>query len=118
MELSSSPKTGTVREQTDIVQEGQRKSFHMGEQFVGQFNNGDATPRVQDVECWICGSGVVTITDFLFGQNGQTIRLLGNANTTIQNGTKIKTNTGADKTLADNIVYRFTRFNNTWYEAE
>lgn len=115
---SRSSQVGTVRSETDQVVEGQHKSFHMGEQHVGQFNNGDAIPRVQDVECWICGASVVTITDFLFGQNGQTIRLLGNANTTITNGTKIKTNTGANKVLANNKVYSFTRFNDTWYEAE
>lgn len=118
MESSNLQKAGTVREQTNKVQEGQNRSFHLTEQHVGQFNNGDTIPRIQDVECWICGGTVVTITDFLFGQNGQTIKILGKANTTIKNNTKIKTNTGADKTLSNDKVYRFTRFNNIWYEAE
>lgn len=62
-------------------------------------------------------SGAKSITDFKNGQSGQTIRLLAlDNNTTIVNGTSIKTNTGADKLLSPNKVYRFTYYNNVWYE--
>lgn len=61
-------------------------------------------------------SSATTITDFTGGVMGQEIKLLGDADVTIDDGALIKTNTGADKTLAANKIYRFTRWNDVWYE--
>lgn len=115
-EKESPKKLGTERIQIDQLDEGQRSYFKQDKLFVGKFKSADATPNVQDIEAWICHATVVVITNFRNGQNGQTIRLLGNANNTITHGTKIFTNTGANKVLAANKVYTFTMFNNLWYE--
>lgn len=109
-------KLGTIREQTDVIDEGQRTYQRQERIFASKFKSGDATPSIQDANAWACGTGVVVITKFRNGQNGQTIKLLGHANTTITHGTNIFTNTGANKVLAANKVYTFTMFNNLWYE--
>lgn len=58
----------------------------------------------------------VTLTDFTNGQIGQEIKVRGDGQTTAQNGTRIFTNTGANKLLAANRVYTFTLFGTTWVE--
>jgi hypothetical protein len=85
--------------------------------FVGTFVVSDTTPSVLNVNTWICNNtGAVTITNFTDGQNGQSIRVYGDGYTTIQNGTNIFTNIGADKLLATQAIYRFTFINSYWYE--
>ena len=75
------------------------------------------TPSVANLETWIAANtGAVTITNFMKGAVGQRIKILGDGFTTIANNTVIKTNTGANKLLAVNKVYRFTYINNIWYE--
>lgn len=74
------------------------------------------TPSVKNLRFFKCHTTPTTITDFVDGQQCQDITLLGTGNTTITNGTKIKTNTGANKVLTANKVYRFTRYDNVWYE--
>jgi hypothetical protein len=75
------------------------------------------TPSVLNVERMkLANTGSITITDFLYGQNGQEITLLGDGYTTIANNTKIKTSIGSSKLLATNLVYRFIRFDGVWYE--
>ncbi len=64
----------------------------------------------------LSNTGAVTVTDLLYGQNGQEVSLLGDGNTTIAHGTPMKTNTGANKLMAANRVYRFVRFDGVWYE--
>lgn len=45
--------------------------------------------------------------------------VVGGAGTvTIQDGTNIMTNTGANKNMTNDIVYRFRMLNNIWYETE
>lgn len=63
-------------------------------------------------------TGAITVTEFQKGFIGQRIFILGDGFTTIQNNATIKTNTGADKLLDANKVYRFTNFNNVWIEDE
>jgi hypothetical protein len=55
-------------------------------------------------------SDPVTVTDFSKGANGQRIYVLGDGQMTIEHGTFIFTNTGANKLLVTDIVYRFTFF--------
>lgn len=75
------------------------------------------TPSVERRTRFTCvNTGAVTVTDFLNGSDGQEIVLLGDGFTTVQHGTNIFTSTAANKLLAANKVYRFTRFNNKWYE--
>jgi len=57
-----------------------------------------------------------SITNFLFGQDGQEIKILGDGSTTITHGTFIKTNTAANKLLVVDKVYTFTLFSVVWIE--
>jgi hypothetical protein len=57
-----------------------------------------------------------TVTAFTGGVQGQSLRIVGSANVTIQNNSTIKTNTGADKPLAANQVYTFTLAGGVWRE--
>ncbi len=75
-----------------------------------------ATPSVRNVRVWSCSGAVVTITNFLDGTDNHPISILGDGNTTVSNNATIKTNTGANKLLGANKVYRFTLINNIWYE--
>lgn len=52
----------------------------------------------------------ITVTDFLNGAAGQRIYILGDGNMTIEHGTFIFTNTGANKLLLADIIYKFTFF--------
>lgn len=70
----------------------------------------DVQPDVTNLTS-IIGSGiVVTITDFLGGVDSHQLSILGDGTTTISHNARIATNTGANKLLATNKVYRFTYF--------
>lgn len=53
----------------------------------------------------------VTIDTILHGQNGQSIAILGDGNTTISVD-------AINKLLAADIVYRFMYINSVWYEED
>lgn len=77
----------------------------------------DTTPTVKNNELWIANNtGAVTVTQFDEGAEGQPINILGDGFTTIANNANIKTNTGANKLLAANRLYKFVRINSIWYE--
>lgn len=77
----------------------------------------DTTPDISNKNTLIClNVGVVNVTNFDGGIDGQTISLLGDGFTTIINGATIKTNTGVNKLLVVNKVYRFTLFTSVWVE--
>lgn len=83
---------------------------------VSRFGIGVLTPSVSNCEYWICGGTVVSITNFKDGSDGQNLHILGDGNTTIVNNANIITNTGANKLLTNNKIYRFTYLNKTWIE--
>jgi hypothetical protein len=62
-------------------------------------------------------SSATTVTGFSHPVTGQSVKLLGNSNVTMQNNSTIVTNTGADKTLATDRVYEFTYYNGKWFES-
>lgn len=62
-------------------------------------------------------TAATTITNFAGGAEGQHMRVIGNANITIANGTSIKTSTGANVTMVANKIYSFTYFHGVWYGA-
>jgi hypothetical protein len=76
------------------------------------------TPTINGAEFVIGGGIVVSITNFLGGINGQDLKILGDGTTTLVHGTYIKTNTGANKLLAANKIYRLTYLDSAkiWYE--
>jgi hypothetical protein len=76
-----------------------------------------ATPSVSNLTIFKgSNTGPVTVTQFMNGQEGQVISILGDGNMTIANGALIKTNNGINKLLLINKIYRFTRISNVWYE--
>lgn len=79
----------------------------------------DTTPSVLNCNIFKTINVVpVSITTFDDGAEGQTIKILGEGQTTINNTATVKTNTGAPKLLAANTVYTFTLIEGVWYEAE
>jgi len=103
-----------ITEQQQV--EAQTSNLILPTQFVGHFPKGVTTPSVKNVRCWVCqNTAPVTITDFLDGQEGQTLKVLGDGNSSVQNGPNIVTASGAVALMA-NKVYTFTLFNGVWYE--
>lgn len=85
--------------------------------FVGQLAIGSINPSVKNVEKWKAANTVaINITNFRDGQEGQELSILGDGFSTVNNNTKIVTNTGADKLLAAGHLYRFTMFDGVWIE--
>lgn len=86
--------------------------------FVGKLKIADTTPDVPNVEHWDAQNvGAVTVTNFLRGQDGQHLYIRGDGQTTLQHGTSIFTNTGANKLLANNLIYHLVRRAGKWYEV-
>jgi hypothetical protein len=83
-------------------------------QYLALINS--VTPSVFNLEFFENDGSARTITNFLSGSRCQVIKILGDGNLTISNNSNIKTNTGANKLLAANKIYRFTYIINTWYE--
>lgn len=85
---------------------------------TSQFKN-TATPEVTNGTVFKCSGSVVTVTNFIGGQDGQRLYLKGDGTTIISNNTTIKTNTGANKLLGANRMYVFVYFDSDklWVEA-
>ena len=75
------------------------------------------TPNVLNREYWLSHASAITVTDFLKGQEGQHLFILGNGNTTLTHGTNIFTSTGANKVLAANKMYHLVYHLAKWYEV-
>ncbi|PPE73209.1 hypothetical protein C3942_15445 [Solimonas fluminis] len=78
-----------------------------------------ATPSVLDGNLFsTANAGATTITNFLNGQAGQTIRIKVDANTTIQNNANILLAGGVNFVGTANDTITLTNFgSNTWYEV-
>lgn len=74
------------------------------------------TPSLKGGKVFTCSGGTLTITSFKDGLEGTTYRILGDGQTTVSNNTNIFTNTGANKLLVSNKMYRFTCLKNIFYE--
>lgn len=62
-------------------------------------------------------TGPLTVINFVGGQPGQVLHILGDGNTTLQNNSNIKTATAADELLVNGTYYAFLLDNNnTWHE--
>lgn len=84
-------------------------------QFIGVVRAGK--PSVENVEKFEArGEGF--IEEFIRAQSGQTIYIRGNGDLIVEYNDKIKTNTGYDKLLEEDIVYVFTNFNGVFVEHE
>ncbi len=88
--------------------------------FVGKLIAGNTTPSVKNVERWkAVNIAPVSVTDFLDGQDGQELLILGDGFTTlVYDSTKLVPSTApANLLLVANAVYNFIRFDNVWYET-
>lgn len=105
----------TVSRQQQI--EAPQAQLVLPTRYIGNLKKASVTPSVKNVEHWkAVNTAAVTITDFLDGQDGQSLYILGDAHTTIANNANIKTNTAANKLLAALVVYHFTMFDGVWIE--
>lgn len=85
--------------------------------FVGKIQIGDTTPSVLNVKRFITqNTDPTTITNFLNGQEGQEIVLLGDGNTTLEHGTNIFLIDEVDLLLATDKAYSLIRLNSKWYQ--
>jgi hypothetical protein len=96
-----------------------RTDLVLAKTFVGNFQPGDTTPSVKNVTVFkAINIAPVTITNFVGGQSGQAISVLGDGMTTLTHGIFITCNTGANKLLLVGKIYRFTLIGAMWYEDE
>jgi hypothetical protein len=108
--------SGVSRQITEQVLEAPTTQSVLEKKFARN-SASDLTPSVRNVEkLKMKNIGPVTVTKFDEGQENQEISILGDGQTTIANNAFIKTNTGANKLLAVDKVYRFTMFNGVWVE--
>jgi hypothetical protein len=84
---------------------------------IDRIPEGLATPKVANIEVLTAENiAPTTVTAFQKGSDGQSISIRGDGFTTIEHNTVVKTNTGSDKLLNPDLIYRFTYLNGVWYE--
>ena len=108
---SSRRDVGLEKIESEQVINAQETKNALEKQFIRLAPKGDTTPSVMNVER-IAFQNVVPITVVAFdeGQEGQTIIVLGDGQTTVANNAKIVTSTGANTLLDTGKIYQFTRF--------
>jgi hypothetical protein len=75
------------------------------------------TPNVlNNTKIVLSSTAPVNVTNFLNGQEGQTIFVVGDGQSTIKNNATISTNGNADKLASSGSVYCFTLVNGVWRE--
>jgi hypothetical protein len=79
---------------------------------------GTTTPSVADGNLFkTANTSPTSITNFLDAREGQEIKIIaGDANTTINNNSSIRTTTAAHKALTQDVIYRFIRDGILWRE--
>jgi len=119
-----------LKNQTQIVRFDREITGQTREQIlptvIQQAFSSASTPttiRVSNLRVIYCdNSSAIEVSNFTGGAELQTIALRGDGFTTVKNNSNIVTNTGADKVLSLNKVYRFTLFDNSgtlqWLEDE
>jgi len=81
----------------------------------GYIKKTSTLPSVKNCEHWITqNTAPITVTDFSDGQPGQHLYILGDGQTTLQNGAKISMFGGANLLLASGKLYHLVRLNNVW----
>jgi hypothetical protein len=104
-------------EEEEVIFQAQVQFNVLEKIFPQKFKAADTTPSVLNLRKFLANNvGAVTVTQFDDGAEAQEISILGEGFTTVANNANIKTNTGANKLLAANKIYRFTRINGVWYE--
>ena len=107
-----------VRTTQEQISETARAPVALDKTFIRRLLKSSTTPSVRNTEvCIAQNTAPVTVTDFTEGADGQRLYVLGDGQTTVQDGAKIKTNTGANKLLDLDIVFLFFHINAVWYEG-
>jgi hypothetical protein len=103
----------TIKQGVDVL-------IRTNKRFVSKIQPNLATPSVKDLEHIILSHAIATtVTNFKNGRDGQPLNVVStNGNATIANNANIVTNTGANKLLTTNLVYRFHYLKATgkWHE--
>lgn len=107
-----------IVQRTEVIQQAPVTKLVADREFITTFRGADSTPSVLNLTKFIAGNtGAQNVTYFDDGFDGQEISILGDGFTTlIHDAAKLLLNTGANKLLAVNKVYRFTRYNVKWIE--
>lgn len=79
--------------------------------------NGTAPSVLNQTKLKLTNTAPTTITNFLEGQEGQTIFVVGDGQSTVTHGTNIFTNSAASKLLLDGSVYILTLIDGEWREV-
>jgi hypothetical protein len=78
---------------------------------------GDAPSVLNVTKIELRNSSPTLVTNFRNGQEGQTIFLIGDGNSTLEHGTNIFTNSSGNKLLLAGSIYIFTLVEAKWREA-
>lgn len=105
----------------EVVFEAPSTQLALPKTFVGSVKKDTSVISVRNINTLqLKNTQATLVTDFIDGMEGQSISILGDGFSSIQNGNNIVTNSGGDKLLETNKVYRFTRFKIgitlKWYE--
>lgn len=106
-------KNQTSRRQSDVEITGQTREQILPTVIRQDFltSTTPTTIKVSNLRIIYCKNTTpIEVSNFTGGAEGQTIMLRGDGQTKIKNNANIVTNTGADKTLLLNLVYRFSLF--------
>src|SRR6266516_5204607 len=100
----------------ETIREAPETKLALDREFISTFRAGDTTPSVLNLTKFKAGNtGATNVTYFDDGFDGQPLSILGDGFTTVVHDvTKLCTSTGANKLLAINKVYHFTRFDGKW----
>ena len=113
----SSHQTVPVRQTSPVIKEAPDTNLVLPTSFVGTLTPGSGTPNVNNVNYWIAGNQSVVITNFLQGQPGQSIFILGDGASTVANNANISTRSGMNTLLSKGLVYHFVLFGTTWSQT-
>lgn len=104
--------TNPVIQRREVVFEAPGTHTVEDKEFVAMLRAADTTPSVLGTDKFVAGNTVANNIDYFDdGYDGKSISILGDGFSLVKHlASKIRTNTAADKTLADSKVYRFTRF--------
>lgn len=110
--------TNPAVQRGEVVLEAPLTHTVEAKEFVGLFRAVDATPSILGSRKFKAGNvGANNITYFDDGYDGKDIYILGDGFTTVvHDAAKLLTNTAANKLLASNKVYHFTRYDGKWVE--
>ena len=112
--------TGSVTQIHNQIQvEAPTKNLVLPTSFASKFIKGDTTPSVNNVNIWQTqNTSPLIITQFDYGQDGQTIYILGDGFTTVAQNANIFNASGNPTLLAANVAYTYTRIAGIWYQLQ